>query len=134
MTNTIIIGLLICCLAIPSINDSMYWYIPIITIMGFFNSIQFTSMNTISISDLREYHTSSGNSLVSVNQQLAIGFGVAFGLIILKVFQRNELLIGGEIHNAFRFTFLVVGLLTILSSIVFRRLHFKDGENMKSSK
>jgi hypothetical protein len=38
-------------------------------------------MNTISIADLRNFQTSSGNSLISVNQQLAIGFGIAFGLL-----------------------------------------------------
>ena len=134
MTNTFIIGVLICCLAIPNIHTSIYWYIPIILIMGFFNSIQFTSMNTISISDLRAYHTSSGNSLVSVNQQLAIGFGIAFGLIVLKLYQGDLRLIQNEIHNAFRYTFLTVGSLTILSGLVFRRLHFKDGDNMKTNK
>jgi MFS family permease len=132
MANTMIIGLLICSLAIPSVNSSIYWYIPIIAILGFFNSIQFTSMNTISISDLRDYHTSSGNSLVSVNQQLAIGFGVAFGLVILKIYEGDTKLIHDEIHNAFRYTFLTVGMLTILSSLVFRRLHFKDGENLRN--
>jgi len=132
MTNTFIIGFLICCLAIPSVNSSIYWYIPIIAVLGFFNSIQFTSMNTISISDLRDYHTSSGNSLVSVNQQLAIGFGVAFGLVILKIYEGDTKLIHNEIHNAFRLTFLTVGVLTILSGFVFRRLHFKDGDNLKS--
>ncbi|MEN5234068.1 MFS transporter [Sphingobacterium faecium] len=132
MTNTFIIGLLICCMAIPAINSSIYWYIPIIATLGFFNSIQFTSMNTISIADLRQYHTSSGNSLVSVNQQLAVGFGVAFGLIVLKLFQADVKLIHHEIHNAFRYTFLVVGSLTILSGFIFRRLHFRDGDNMKS--
>jgi EmrB/QacA subfamily drug resistance transporter len=132
MTNTFVIGILICCMAIPAVSASIYWYMPIIAILGFFNSIQFTAMNTISISDLRQYQTSSGNSLVSVNQQLAIGFGVAFGLIILKVFQGDVKLIHDEIHNAFRYTFLVVGTLTILSGMVFRRLHFKDGDNMKS--
>jgi len=132
MTNTFIIGFLICCMAIPGIHTSIYWYMPIIAILGFFNSIQFTSMNTISISDLRDYHTSSGNSLVSVNQQLAIGFGIAFGLIVLKIFEGDIKLIHNEIHNAFRYTFLVVGSLTIISGLVFRRLHFKDGDNMKS--
>lgn len=132
MTNTFIIGMLICCLAIPGIHTAIYWYIPIIAILGFFNSIQFTSMNSISIADLRQYHTSSGNSLISVNQQLAIGFGVAFGLIVLKIFQGDVKLIHDEIHNAFRYTFLVVGTLTILSGFVFRRLHFKDGDNMKT--
>ncbi|MBS7229432.1 MFS transporter [Flavobacterium psychroterrae] len=134
MVNTFIIGALICALAIPSIHTSIYWYVPIISVLGFFNSIQFTSMNSISIADLRVYHTSSGNSLVSVNQQLAIGFGIAFGLLVLKIFQGDVKLIHNEIHNAFRYTFLVVGFLTILSGFVFRRLHFKDGDNLKSAK
>ncbi|RXM49140.1 MFS transporter [Flavobacterium sp. YO12] len=131
MVNTFIIGVLICCMAIPSIHTSIYWYVPIIAVLGFFNSIQFTSMNSISIADLRQYHTSSGNSLISVNQQLAIGFGIAFGLLVLKIFQGDVKLIHNEIHNAFRYTFLVVGSLTILSGLVFRRLHFKDGDNLK---
>lgn len=134
MVNTFIIGILICALAIPSIHTSIYWYIPIIAVLGFFNSIQFTSMNSISIADLRVYHTSSGNSLVSVNQQLAIGFGIALGLLVLKFFQGDVKLIHNEIHNAFRYTFLVVGSLTILSGFVFRRLHFKDGDNLKPSR
>lgn len=133
MANTIIIGVLICCLAIPNHFNSIYWYLPIITVMGFFNSIQFTSMNTISISDLRDYHTSSGNSLVSVNQQLAIGFGIAFGLVVLKLYQGKTQLIHDEVHNAFRWTFFTLGILTIASSAVFRRLHFKDGDNMRSA-
>lgn len=76
MVNTFIIGVLICCLAIPDIHTSIFWFVPVIAILGFFNSIQFTSMNTISIADLRNFQTSSGNSLISVNQQLAIGLSL----------------------------------------------------------
>lgn len=132
MVNTFVIGILICCLAIPNIHDSILWFVPVIAILGFFNSIQFTSMNTISIADLRNFQTSSGNSLISVNQQLAIGFGIAFGLIVLKIYENSPELIKHETHNAFRFTFLTVGILTILSSLVFRRLHVSDGRNMNS--
>lgn len=132
MTNTFIIGILICVLGIPGIDSSIWWFVPIIAIMGFFNSIQFTSMNTIAIADLRNSHTSSGNSLLAVNQQLAIGFGIAFGLIVLKLFENNTQLMHGNPHLAFRYTFIVVGLLTILSGFVFRRLHYRDGENMRS--
>jgi EmrB/QacA subfamily drug resistance transporter len=132
MVNTFIIGVLICCLAIPDIHTSIFWFVPVIAILGFFNSIQFTSMNTISIADLRNFQTSSGNSLISVNQQLAIGFGIAFGLIVLKIYENSPELIRHETHNAFRYTFLTVGVLTILSSLVFRRLHTFDGRNMKS--
>jgi len=132
MTNTFIIGVLICCLAIPSVQSSIYWFVPILLVLGFFNSIQFTSMNTISIADLRPYQNSSGNSLVSVNQQFAVGFGIAFGLIVLKLFEGDTSFIKNQVHNAFRYTFLVVGFLTILSGFVFRRLNFRDGDNMKS--
>lgn len=131
MVNTFIIGIIIISLAMPGIHTSIYWFIPLLALLGFFNSIQFTSMNTISIADLRNSQTSSGNSLVSVNQQLAIGFGVAFGLIVLKFFENSDLIKGG-LHNAFRYTFMTIGLLTIMSGFVFRRLHFRDGDNMKS--
>jgi len=133
MVNTFVIGVLICSMAIPGVHTSIYWYMPIIAVLGFFNSIQFTAMNSISIADLRAYHTSSGNSLISVNQQLAIGFGIAFGLIVLKIFQGDASRLNLDIHHAFRYTFLTVGVLTILSGFVFRRLHFRDGENMRSN-
>lgn len=132
MTNTLVIGLLICALAIPGLESSIYWHLPIIAVLGFFNSIQFTSMNSISIADLRPAHTSSGNSLISVNQQLAIGFGVAFGLILLKLFEGDVHPVQGVIHQAFRYTFLVNGSLTMLSSLVFRRLHGRDGESLRA--
>ncbi len=132
MINTFIIGFLICCLAIPGIQTSIWWFVPIIAVMGFFNSIQFTSMNTISLADLRNSHTSSGNSLIAVNQQLAIGFGIAFGLVVLKLFENNANLNYENTHPAFRYTFIVMGILTILSGFVFRRLHSKDGENMRT--
>ncbi|WP_185145820.1 MFS transporter [Chryseobacterium sp. SNU WT5] len=132
MTNTFIIGILIACLGIPGINTSIYWFIPIIAILGFFNSIQFTAMNTIAIADLRDAHTSSGNSLLAVNQQLAVGFGIAIGLIVLKLFQSKISLSDGNTHSAFRYTFYLVGSLTVFTGFIFRRLHYKDGNNMKS--
>lgn len=132
MVNTFIIGTLICCLGIPDINSSLLWFIPIISVLGFFNSIQYTSMNAILIADLRNFQTSSGNSLVSVNQQLAVGFGIAFGLIILKLFENNQELIQHETHNAFRLTFLSVGILTIISGFIFKKFHISDGDNLKS--
>lgn len=130
MANTAIIGLIICLLAIPGENTPIIWFLPIVALLGFFNSIQFTSMNTISIADLRDYQNSSGNSLISVNQQLAIGFGISFGLIVLRSVESalNE----ESIHTAFRYTFLVMGVTTILSGLLFRRLHVSDGKNLRT--
>ena len=130
MFNTFIIGFLIILMAIPGVSTSFYWFIPIIAAVGFFNSIQFTAMNGISISNLRNEMTSSGNSLLSVNQQISLGFGIAFGLAILRLFQK---IIPENLHSSFQYTFLVMGIITIASGFVFKRLHFKDGDNMKSS-
>ncbi|UTA66603.1 DHA2 family efflux MFS transporter permease subunit [Emticicia sp. 21SJ11W-3] len=131
VVNTTIIGLLICALAIPGIHTNLYWFVPIIFSLGFFNSIQFTSMNSIALADLRQHHTSSGNSLLAVNQQLAIGFGISTGLVVLKYFQFNTTLTHNNAHNAFRYTFVVMGLISILASLVFRRLHPSDGTNLQ---
>ncbi|MGS0747258.1 MFS transporter [Halpernia sp. GG3] len=129
MYNTFIIGILILCMGIPDINTSIYWFIPLLAVIGFFNSIHFTAMNTIAIADLRNDQTSSGNSLLSVNQQIAIGFGIAIGLAVLRFYQNMSPV---HIHDAFRNTFLTIGILTFLSGFVFRRLHFRDGDNLKS--
>ncbi len=131
MINTLIIGTLICSFSFLPIHASIYWYAPLMAVLGFFNSIQFTSMNTISIADLRNFQTSSGNSLLAVNQQLSIGFGIAIGLTILRLFE-NSSIVEGDIHMAFKYTFLVVGILTIISALVFSKLHISDGVNLKS--
>ncbi len=134
LVNTIVLGILICLMTIPNDQSSVYTFIPILALMGFFNSIQFTSMNTISISDLRQFQESSGNSLISVNQQLAMGFGIAFGLLVLNFFQHTDIVLNTNTHNAFRYTFLVMGIITLLSSLVFLRLHISDGKNMQTDK
>lgn len=129
--NTLIIGLIITSFSFFNKEVSIFWFAPLMIILGFFNSIQFTSMNTISLADLRNFQTSSGNSLLAVNQQLSIGFGVAIGLTILRIFENSP--IGEEdIHLAFKYTFLVVGILTIISALVFRKLHISDGTNLQS--
>lgn len=131
MFNTFIIGSLICSLAIPGIQDSIYWFVPIVAILGFFNSIQFTAMNAISIADLRTFNTSSGNSLLSVNQQLAIGIGIATGMLVLNLFKHTTPVAQEGMHTAFRYTYLAIGFFTIFTGLVFRRLHFTDGANLK---
>lgn len=128
MVNTAIIGVILCLFALPSRENSIAWYLPLVAALGFFNSIQFTSMNTLSIADLREYQNSSGNSLLSVNQQLAIGFGISFGLLVLRTFESAVT----EMHQAFQYTFLVMGITTVLSGFLFRRLHESDGKNLRS--
>lgn len=130
--NTLVIGCLIMSMAIPPLGTSIYWFVPMAFVLGVFNSIQFTSMNSISVSRLRDDITSSGNSLLALNQQLAIGFGLSIGLTALRIFDQTLGQGTGDSHIAFRITFVVVGLLTALSSLVFRQLHDRDGDNLRA--
>nr|WP_317199445.1 DHA2 family efflux MFS transporter permease subunit [uncultured Psychrobacter sp.] len=127
VVNTIMLGILIIILA--QFNDPSYWmwYIPVLILMGASNSMQFSAMNTLTIGDLQGTQTSSGNSLMAVNQQLAIGFGIAFGAAVLNLLRErmefNTLL-------AFQTTYWILGILTILSGLHFLRLKPKDGQGL----
>ncbi len=127
VSNTILLGILIIILA--QFNDPSYWiwFIPILVIMGACNSMQFSAMNTLTIGDLEGTQTSSGNSLMAVNQQLAIGFGIAFGAAMLNLLrERMEL----DMLMAFQTTYWILGILTILSGLQFLRLQPKDGDGL----
>lgn len=130
--NTIVVGLLIMSLSIPTADIPLIYLTPQLILLGACNSIQFSGMNSITIADLRERQNSSGTSLMAVNQQLSVGFGIATGATILQLFTYYT----GEtaIHSAFRYTFICMGMCTLLSSFIFARLHWRDGSNLMSKK
>lgn len=125
--NTSLMGLLIIVLAQFSESSQWLLFVPILTVMGACNSLQFSAMNTITIGDLQGTQTSSGNSLMAVNQQLAIGFGIAFGAAVLNILRERMQM---DTLAAFQTTFWIMGVLTILSGLVFLRLKPEDGRGL----
>lgn len=127
VVNTSLLGILIILLAQFTADVPWYWFIPLLTVMGACNSMQFSAMNTITIGDLEGTQTSSGNSLMAVNQQLAISFGIAFGAAVLNILtERVEM----NTLAAFQTTYWVMGIITILSGLYFLRLQPKDGDGL----
>lgn len=120
-------GTLIIVLAQFDDPSQWLWFIPILTIMGACNSMQFSAMNTITIGDLHGTQTSSGNSLMAVNQQLAISFGIAFGAAVLNLLRDRFSL---DTLVAFQATYWILGVLTILSGLYFLRLKPEDGRGL----
>ncbi|WP_019672486.1 DHA2 family efflux MFS transporter permease subunit [Psychrobacter lutiphocae] len=125
--NTTLLGILI--IMLGQLDAKMPWYFiaPVLFLMGGCNSLQFSAMNTITIGDLKGTQTSSGNSLMAVNQQLAMSFGLAFGATVLVIFSER---FNFEVATAFTSTFWVMGVLTILSGFYFLRLNTDDGRGM----
>ncbi|STZ76125.1 MFS transporter [Bergeriella denitrificans] len=127
--NTRILAVLIMLLALPGKETAWPVWAALLLAMGACNSVQFSAMNTLTIADLRPYQTGSGNSLMAVNQQLAIGLGIAVGALMLQLWSKSS--VGREnLHAAFQYTFIGIGLITLASGMIFGRLHLSDGRNL----
>lgn len=127
--NTKLLAALIILPALPGKDAPLWIWVLLSLAIGACNSFQFSAMNTLTLADLRPQQTGSGNSLMAVNQQLAISMGVVSGALILKnwIFLMPA---GGNPHPAFRMTLLCIGGITLASSLVFKRLHVSDGANL----
>ena len=126
LANTCLLGLLMMAVALPPQGTPIWAWVVLLFITGLGNSLQFTAMNTLSIADLRPDQNSSGNSLLSANQQLSTSFGIAIGALLLKTFSLDDIS-HGDLHTAFRYAFVAVGGITFASALIFTRLHQNDG-------
>lgn len=129
--NTRLIGLIIMSFALVSREMPVWYLLPQLVLLGLCNSIQFTGMNTLTLADLSREQAGSGSSLMTVNQQLSIGFGIALGAALLQYLSGAPFL-HGDIEAAFHWTFVGLGVMTVLSSLIFARLHGEDGANLVS--
>lgn len=87
---------------------------------GFFRSLQFTSVNTLTISDIPPERMSRATSFTSMMQQLSLSAGVALGAMVLHA---TVSLGGGTVGPAdFMPAFLTVGLAALVSALVFLHL------------
>ncbi len=128
VANTIILGFLIMGFATIG-SETPVWRIVLQAFtLGFFTSMQFTSMNTLVYADVTPAQTSGASAIASTAQQMSVSFGVAGASLIAALFVPDRLhsvpstMIHG-VHEAF----VVLGIMTILSSVVFMELHKNDG-------
>lgn len=128
---TIIIGLMIAQFSLQSPSMSIYLLIVPLFILGMVISVQFTAMNTICLADLTDNNASAGNSMLAVTQQLSISFGIAVSAAILNFYggQPNS----NTVDN-FHYTFITVGVITLISAFVFLLLSKTDGDNLIKNK
>lgn len=127
VSNTIILAIVIAAFAVLNQHTSFYLLIPLLLVYGMASSIQFTSMNTIAVADLDKNNSSEGNSMIAVTQQLSISFGISIASFFLNFF--HDIPCDMAIIP-FRYTFLILGMLTALSTLVFTKLQKTDGDNL----
>ena len=129
VSNTIVVGLLIMSFATVGIDTPIWRIVVQAFILGFFTSLQYTSMNTLVYADVSGSQTSGASTIAATGQQLAISFGVAGASLIAAMFVPPGLHShpSAMIHGVQQ-AFLVLGAMTILSSVVFMELKKDDGD------
>jgi len=127
---SVIIGVLIASFALQSPAASLALLLLPLFVLGMAMSTQFTAMNTITLADLNDSNASSGNSMLAVTQQLAISFGVAVSAAVLRFYEN----FGGTTVEQFHSTFLTMGVVTVLSALVFMLLRPGDGRHLISDR
>ena len=68
--------------------------------------------------------------MLAVTQQLAISFGVAVSAAVLRFYQAFETSTVQQFHS----TFLTMGVVTVLSALMFMMLRHGDGRNLISNR
>jgi EmrB/QacA subfamily drug resistance transporter len=124
VVNTFVVGAMIASFSLISENQPSWLRILQLAFFGMVNSLQFTSMNTITLKDLEKTRTASGNSLFSMVQMLAMSFAVAIAGVLLNTFMQrfNGTLDPAEAVRAFHATFICMGLFTCTSAWIFWQL------------
>ncbi|MEZ5576867.1 MAG: DHA2 family efflux MFS transporter permease subunit [Candidatus Competibacteraceae bacterium] len=131
VVNTVMIGLTISLFAQVNEDTPIALIVLLGLAQGFFNSLQFSSMNSMAYADIETSDSSMASTIASSLQQLSMSFGLACGSLVAAWYlgdlpQTDRVAVTQALHHAF----LTLGGLTILSSLSFWTLRSEDGESV----
>ncbi len=129
--NTLLIGTTISMFSFVSAETPIILIVLLGLAQGFFNSLQFSSMNSMAYADVNDTDSSMASTLTSSFQQMSMSFGLACGTLVAAWFlgdlpQTDQ----AAVTHALHYAFLTLGALTFISSLSFWRLRANDGENV----
>ncbi len=131
IVNTVMAGVTICMFSLVTPATPLPVIVMFGLAQGFFNSLQFSSINAMAYADVAPDASSMATSIASTCQQMSLSFGLACASLIAgwylgDVPQTEQLAITTALH----YTLLTVGGLTMLSSLSFWTLQPGDGDNI----
>ena len=89
-------------------------------IFGMLNSLQFVSMNTLTLKDLPQQDASSGNSFLSMIMMLSMSIGVALAGTLVNLFSAYW---GPEqVVAAFHASLICLGSINLLAAMIFWKI------------
>ena len=131
LSNTLVIGLLIALFATIGSQTPIWIIVVQAFAFGFFQSLQYTSMNTLVYADVTDGMTSMASTIASTAQQMSLSFGVATASLVTALFIPDRFHSdSAQMIHGIHLAFLVLGGLTLLSAGVFIELKKDDGDNV----
>lgn len=133
--NTVLLGCNIMIFSLIGPGTPLWLILMLSFLQGFWSSLQFTSMNSLTYADIDDSDASKASSIASTMQQMALSFGVASASLVAGVFLSGvqstdtEAFISGLHH-----TYVVLGVFTIVSTLMFRPLKPGDGATVSHYK
>jgi EmrB/QacA subfamily drug resistance transporter len=133
VSNTVLLGLMILGFATIGATTPVWRIVVMVFVYGFFASLQYSSMNTLVYADVAEEDTSGASTISSTAQQMSISFGVASASLVTAFFiptrfHSDATYMVHGIHQGF----VVLGVFTMLSTLVFVGLRSEDGASVSS--
>ena len=131
MANTLMIGVTMALFSRVGPATPLALIVALGLCMGFFNSLQFTSMNSMAYADIEPADSSMASTIASSMQQLSMSFGLASGSLVAAWYlgavpQTDRAAVVSALHHAF----LALAALTALSALAFRGLKPGDGDQV----
>ncbi len=135
ISNTVILGGLLMLFALVGPHTPLWQIVLQAFVYGAFQSLQYSSMNTLVYADIPPDKTSNASSIASTLQQMSISFGVAAAGLTTAFFIppaiRSDPV---QMIHGLHLAFLVLGGFTVLSTLVFWRLKAGDGGDLSQQK
>jgi MFS family permease len=131
MANTALIGLTIAMFSQVQDGTPLALIVVLGLAQGLFNSLQFSSINSMAYADIEPRDASMASTMASSMQQLSMSFGLACGSLLTawylgNVPQTDHAAVARALHAAF----LTIAAMTLLSALFFRTLRRHDGESV----
>jgi EmrB/QacA subfamily drug resistance transporter len=135
VVNTVMIAVTISLFALVHDTTPLAFIVLLGLSQGFFNSLQFSSMNSMAYADIDNRDSSMASTIASSMQQLSMSFGLACSSLIAgwylgKLPQTDHIAVTNALHGAF----LTLGAVTMLSSLSFWGLRSDDGQSVSGGK
>jgi MFS family permease len=135
ISNTLILGVLLLLFSTIGLHTHVWMIVLLAFLYGAFTSLQYTSMNTLVYADTTDEQTSAASSIASTMQQMSISFGVATAGLATAFFVPSSGQSGPtEMIHGIHKALVALGVLTMVSTIVFHSLKREDGDAVSHQK